>query len=120
MEKENIPYADDEYIDSVETGDVFTKNICGRLYDVKVLNDVEVEMASDGSTSYDGVGSADFDNTRFKIELVKASVVRPKLDEKKIQKLRENKKSGVFTALVKEIMELSGILDTNFVDEEKN
>ena len=120
--EEEIPYADMEWAQKCEVGEIVTRTINGRKWDIKTINDLEDQLLRDKATDKDSTGTVvDFKAEEYKVQLLLKCIVKPTVTRAFIVELRKNKLSGNYTNLVAEVMRLSGTdIDMYEREKEKN
>jgi len=118
---EEIEYADLEWAKECEVGEITSKPIGGKLFDIISINDLDDQLLRESCTKNDAAGIPDFDDVEYKIQLLLKVVVKPKLTREMINLIRLNKKSGIYGQLVREAMDVSGIgMGLIEIEKEKN
>lgn len=119
---EETEYADMEWAKECEVGEVVTKIINGKNWDIQTINDIDDQLLRDKATKKDSSGTyIDFRIEEYKLQLLLKCVVKPKLTRGFVEELRRNKLSGNYTNLVSEVMKLSGTdISISEQDKEKN
>jgi hypothetical protein len=114
MEKET-EYADLKWSEECEVGDVETRIIGGRKWDIISINDLDDQLLRESCKSENAIGIVDYDNDKYQEKLLLKVIVKPKLTRELINNIRKNKKSGLYAKLIHEVMDISGVKKTRTV-----